>query len=81
VITLNIPPTTTLPPLLRRRVTDSIPFSTGHFADILAMFAPESHAIAGEMRWTLEACEHQGVVLQGYRAATGPPAAPPPSNH
>lgn len=69
VITPTIPPTTTLPPLLRRRVADSIPFSTEHFADILAMFAPESHAIAGEMQWMLEACEHPGVVLPGYRAA------------
>ncbi|XP_025813141.1 BURP domain-containing protein 11-like [Panicum hallii] len=69
VITPTIPPTTTLPPLLRRRVADSIPFSTEHFADILAMFAPESHAIAGEMHWTLEACEHPGALLPGYRAA------------
>ncbi|CAN6178354.1 unnamed protein product [Urochloa humidicola] len=69
VIMPAIPPTTWLPPLLPRHVADSIPFSAGHFADILAMFAPESHTMAGEMRWALEACERPGERLPGYKAA------------
>lgn len=58
VITPTIPRTTSLPTLLRRGVANSIPFSTDDFADIIAMFAPESLPIADEIRWVLEKCEN-----------------------
>ncbi|XP_062228825.1 BURP domain-containing protein 12-like isoform X2 [Phragmites australis] len=59
VITPTIPLTTSLPSLLPRHVADTIPFSTERFADILAMFAPASLAMAGEIRWTIDTCENQ----------------------
>jgi hypothetical protein len=58
VMTPTIPPTSSLPALLPRHVANSIPFSAKRFPDIVAMFAPASLAIAGEMRWTLDTCEH-----------------------
>ncbi|KAM0907435.1 hypothetical protein ACQ4PT_016137 [Festuca glaucescens] len=58
MMTPTIPPTSSLPALLPRHVANSIPFSAKRFPDIVAMFAPASFAIAGEMRWTLDTCEH-----------------------
>ncbi|CAL4963049.1 unnamed protein product [Urochloa decumbens] len=58
MITPTIPPTTFLPTLLQRREADSLPFSTKRLDDILAMFAPTSLAMADEIRWTLDTCEH-----------------------
>ncbi|CAL4956086.1 unnamed protein product [Urochloa decumbens] len=58
MITPTIPPTTSLPTLLPRREADSLPFSTKRLDDILAMFAPMSLAMADEIRWTLDTCEH-----------------------
>ncbi|CAL4949149.1 unnamed protein product [Urochloa decumbens] len=58
MITPTIPPTTSLPALLPRREADSLPFSTKRLDDILGMFAPTSLAMADEIRWTLDTCEH-----------------------
>ncbi|XP_015694323.1 uncharacterized protein LOC102702105 isoform X3 [Oryza brachyantha] len=58
IITPTIPTTDSLPALLPRRVADSIPFSTDRFADIVAMFAPASLAMAREIRWALDTCQH-----------------------
>ncbi|KAF0904287.1 hypothetical protein E2562_033267 [Oryza meyeriana var. granulata] len=58
IITPTIPPTTSLPALLPRHVADSIPFSTDRFADIVAMFTPASLAMAREIRWALDTCQH-----------------------
>jgi len=58
VITPTIPPTTSLPALLPRRVADSIPFSTRRLSDIVAMFTPASLQVTREIRWTLDTCEH-----------------------
>ncbi|KAL6655797.1 hypothetical protein ACP70R_006623 [Stipagrostis hirtigluma subsp. patula] len=58
VISPTIPLTTFVPPLLPRRLADSIPFSTEHLDDILTMFSPVSTAMAAEIQWTLGACEH-----------------------
>uniref|UniRef100_A0ACD6AIW8 Uncharacterized protein n=1 Tax=Avena sativa TaxID=4498 RepID=A0ACD6AIW8_AVESA len=58
IITPTIPPTTSLPALLPRRVADSIPFSTRRLSDIVAMFTPASLQMTREIRWTLDTCEH-----------------------
>ncbi|KAL6596610.1 hypothetical protein ACP70R_047253 [Stipagrostis hirtigluma subsp. patula] len=60
VITPTIPPTTSLPSLLPRHIAETIPFSTERYTDILEIFAPASSspAMAGEIRWTLDTCEH-----------------------
>ncbi|KAL6596611.1 hypothetical protein ACP70R_047254 [Stipagrostis hirtigluma subsp. patula] len=61
VITPTIPPTTSLPSLLPRRIADTIPFCTERYADIVEMFAPAwalSPATTKEIRWTLDICEH-----------------------
>uniref|UniRef100_A0A804LV81 BURP domain-containing protein n=1 Tax=Zea mays TaxID=4577 RepID=A0A804LV81_MAIZE len=69
VITPIIPPTITLPPLLPLREADALPFSTGRFADILAMFAPTtSDAMGEEIRSTLDTCENTRP-LPGEKAA------------
>ncbi|KAL6875657.1 hypothetical protein ACP4OV_013170 [Aristida adscensionis] len=68
VITPTIPTTTSMPPLLPRRVADAIPFSGDRLAAILAMFEPASLAMAGEIRWALDTCEHPRP-LPGDRAA------------
>uniref|UniRef100_A0A0E0E169 BURP domain-containing protein n=1 Tax=Oryza meridionalis TaxID=40149 RepID=A0A0E0E169_9ORYZ len=57
VITPTIPQTTFLPPLLRRDVANSIPFSINRLGDILNMFVPASLAIADEIQWVLEKCD------------------------
>ncbi|CAL5038179.1 unnamed protein product [Urochloa decumbens] len=58
MITPIIPPTTSLPTLLPRHEANSLPFSTKRLDDILAMFTPASRAMADEIRWTLDTCEH-----------------------
>ncbi|CAL5043163.1 unnamed protein product [Urochloa decumbens] len=58
MITPIIPPTTSLPTLLPRHEANSVPFSTKRLDDILAMFTPASRAMADEIRWTLDTCEH-----------------------
>ncbi|CAL5052549.1 unnamed protein product [Urochloa decumbens] len=58
MITPIIPPTTSLPTLLPRHEANSLPFSTKRLDDILTMFAPASLAMADEIRWTLDTCEH-----------------------
>ncbi|KAM0917632.1 hypothetical protein ACQ4PT_009122 [Festuca glaucescens] len=58
VITPTIPPTTSLPRLLPRRVASSIPFSSDRLPDIISMFAPASLSMTREIRWTLDTCEH-----------------------
>ncbi|XP_004965285.2 polygalacturonase 1 beta-like protein 3 isoform X2 [Setaria italica] len=68
IITPTIPPTTSLPPLLPRHEAETIPFSTKRFGDILTMFAPASHAMADEIRWTLDTCEHPQT-LAGEKAS------------
>ncbi|KAI4989594.1 hypothetical protein ZWY2020_036911 [Hordeum vulgare] len=67
VITPTIPPTTSLPTLLPRGVAESIPFSMERISDIMAIFAPASLAMAREIRWTLDTCDHPRT-LSGQKA-------------
>ncbi|XP_025881856.1 BURP domain-containing protein 11 isoform X6 [Oryza sativa Japonica Group] len=69
VITPTIPPTTSLPAFLPRHVADAIPFSADRFADVLAMFAPASLAMAREIRWALDTCgQRAAALLPGEKA-------------
>jgi len=47
---------------LPRHVAGSIPISTRNFTDIMAMFAPVSHAMAADIWSALYVCEHPPVV-------------------
>ncbi|KAE8769140.1 BURP domain-containing protein 11 [Hordeum vulgare] len=67
VITPTIPPTTSLPALLPRGVAESIPFSMERISDIMAILAPASLAMAREIRWTLDTCDHPRT-LSGQKA-------------
>uniref|UniRef100_A0A0E0LAT8 BURP domain-containing protein n=1 Tax=Oryza punctata TaxID=4537 RepID=A0A0E0LAT8_ORYPU len=70
VITPTIPPTTSLPAFLPRHVADTIPFTVDRFADVVAMFAPASLAMAREIRWALDTCgQHpRAALLPGEKA-------------
>ena len=63
----TIPLTTSLPALLPHKVAKSIPFSTERLSDIIAIFAPASLAMAREIRWTLDTCDHPRT-LPGQKA-------------
>ena len=58
VITPTIPLTTSLPARLPHGIAKSIPFSKERLSDIMAIFAPASLAMAREIRWTLDTCDH-----------------------
>ncbi|VAI35538.1 unnamed protein product [Triticum turgidum subsp. durum] len=67
VIIPTIPLTTSLPALLPHNIAKSIPFSTERLSDIIAIFAPASLAMAREIRWTLDTCDHPRT-LPGQKA-------------
>ncbi|KAM3277412.1 hypothetical protein ACQJBY_045349 [Aegilops geniculata] len=67
VITPTIPRTTSLPTLLPHGVAKSIPFSMERLSDIITIFAPASLAMAREIRWTLDTCDHPRT-LPGQKA-------------
>ncbi|KAI4974313.1 hypothetical protein ZWY2020_047593 [Hordeum vulgare] len=56
------PSATSGAPLLQRDVANTIPMSTGNLTDILAMFAPVSHAMAKDVWMMLDLCERPSLV-------------------